>query len=88
MRHVNDHLRADLDGELPPAEAQAVSGHLAGCPACAADLAHLRMQTETAAAYLSDAGPASMPGARCARALPHDLASPSETPFLAETGFL
>lgn len=68
MRHVNDYMRAYLDGELSPAEEATVTNHLAGCPACTADLAHLRTQGETVAAYLSDADPAGMPDARAALA--------------------
>ncbi len=68
MQHVSDRLRAYLDGELSPAEAAAVTNHLAGCPACAAALAELRTQAESAAAYLADAGPAVVPDARAALA--------------------
>lgn len=71
MRHVNDQLRAYLDGELPSAEEATVTNHLAGCPACAAALAELRTQGATAAAYLADADPADVPEARAALARFH-----------------
>jgi hypothetical protein len=71
MRHVNDQLRAYLDGELPPAEAETVNGHVTGCPACAAALAGLRTHGAAATAYLSDADPAGVPDARAALARFH-----------------
>lgn len=37
-----ERLSAWLDGELPPAEATALAGHAAACPACAAALSDLR----------------------------------------------
>ena len=36
--HLGDLLSALLDGELGPDEESAVSAHVAGCPACAAEL--------------------------------------------------
>lgn len=44
MEHeeCRENLSAYLDGELPPQGRLAVEAHLAGCPACAAELAGLR----------------------------------------------
>ena len=36
--HLDDLLSALLDGELGPAQEAVVSAHLAGCPACTAEL--------------------------------------------------
>ena len=38
MPHIELDLLAYLDGELSPTEMQSVEAHLAGCPACAAEL--------------------------------------------------
>lgn len=40
-REFHEPLNAMLDGELPPAEAAALTLHLAGCPACARHFAEL-----------------------------------------------
>ena len=43
MTHpMNERLTEYLDGDLPPAERQAVEAHLAGCPDCSDLLADLR----------------------------------------------
>ncbi|MFZ2486610.1 MAG: alpha-2-macroglobulin family protein [Anaerolineae bacterium] len=42
MSHLEMELLAYLDGELSPAEQQAVEAHLAGCPACTAELVELQ----------------------------------------------
>ena len=38
MSHIELDLLAYLDGELSPADVQSVEAHVAGCPACAAEL--------------------------------------------------
>ena len=42
MTHIDLDLLAYLDGELSPAEANAAEAHIAGCPACAAELVELQ----------------------------------------------
>ncbi|MFZ2360189.1 MAG: MG2 domain-containing protein, partial [Anaerolineae bacterium] len=42
MSHIDLDLLAYLDGELSPAELQAAEAHIAGCPACAAELVELQ----------------------------------------------
>jgi anti-sigma factor RsiW len=44
MRRCGEYVRLQdyLDGELPPGEVGAFRAHLAGCPACAADMASLQ----------------------------------------------
>lgn len=42
MAHIELDLLAYLDGELSPAEMQSVEAHIAGCPACAAELVELQ----------------------------------------------
>ena len=42
MSHIELDLLAYLDGELSPAEMQAAEAHIAGCPACAAELVELQ----------------------------------------------
>lgn len=79
MRHVHHQLRAYLDGELPPAEQHTVNAHLAGCPACAAELAALREQAAEVTARLSAADPAAAPQVRVALARFH-TAMTSEHP--------
>jgi anti-sigma factor RsiW len=41
--HAADALSALLDGQLAPADEQIVRSHLAGCPACAAELREVEM---------------------------------------------
>ncbi len=54
MNHPRDDLTAYLDGALPPARADEVRAHLAGCPACREEEARLR----SAVALLSSLPPA------------------------------
>ncbi|HSN74576.1 MAG TPA: alpha-2-macroglobulin family protein [Anaerolineae bacterium] len=42
MSHIELDLLAYLNGELSPAEMQAAEAHIAGCPACAAELVELQ----------------------------------------------
>ncbi|MBE2233341.1 MAG: zf-HC2 domain-containing protein [Anaerolinea sp.] len=42
MAHIELDLLAYLDGELNPAEMQSAEAHIAGCPACAAELVELQ----------------------------------------------
>lgn len=42
MSHIELDLLAYLDGELSPADVQSVEAHVAGCPACAAELVELQ----------------------------------------------
>jgi anti-sigma factor RsiW len=42
MSHIELDLLAYLDGELSPAEMHSAEAHLAGCPACAAELVELQ----------------------------------------------
>ena len=42
MSHVESDLLAYLDGELSPADTQAVEAHVARCPSCMATLNELR----------------------------------------------
>lgn len=41
-RHVTKHLARYADGDLPPAERQAVDAHLSRCPGCRRDLDEIR----------------------------------------------
>jgi anti-sigma factor RsiW len=42
VSHPRDDLTAYLDGALPPARAEEIARHLAGCDACAAQVARTR----------------------------------------------
>lgn len=55
--HATERLSAYLDGDLDPAEREAVHRHLAGCPECAAVLGELERVVASARA-LEDRGPA------------------------------
>ena len=73
MRHINHQLRAYLDGELSRAEQRTVRDHLAGCPACTAELAALRERAEGVAARLTTADATAVPDAQVALARFHRL---------------
>ncbi|CAA9342982.1 MAG: hypothetical protein AVDCRST_MAG68-3099 [uncultured Gemmatimonadetes bacterium] len=54
MKHLDEGtLQALADGELPAAERRAAEAHLAGCGACAGELAGLRADHSTLAAALA-----------------------------------
>ena len=43
---ATERIEAILDGTLPPSERAEIEAHLAGCPACAAELARSRAAVE------------------------------------------
>jgi Putative zinc-finger len=49
-RQSTETLSAFVDGDLPPAEAQALRAHVAGCPRCTASIGELRVMVTAARA--------------------------------------
>jgi hypothetical protein len=62
-------LRAYLDDALPPAQRDAVTGHLATCAACRTELAALRTRSAAIEGRLAALAPPTYPSADPARAL-------------------
>ncbi len=62
-------LRAHLDGELAPAEMEAVVGHVAGCVACGQKLGELTRRAERIAALMNEL----TEGSTSALASPHRI---------------
>lgn len=70
MKHVRDRIQAYCDGELAPAQREAVETHLRECPACRRELASTRrLWAEVEAAGRPEAAGRVWPGvaARLAR---------------------
>ncbi|MCS6777248.1 MAG: zf-HC2 domain-containing protein [Chloroherpetonaceae bacterium] len=82
--HVNDDLKALLDGELPLWQRLRVSAHLTRCAPCRAELQHLR-QLGRDLQHMDNARPRPELRQRILAALPETAAHPTPTPLPVRT---
>ena len=74
-----------VDGEMAPADARALDAHLAGCPACAGQLAaELAIDRRLAATFGRIEAPPSLAAGVRRRVETEPVPAPSRAPWLAD----